>query len=82
MHSLILNDNANMRLEGITGIVKYSDKEVVLTTENHRLCVSGERLKVDKIDVKGGLAEINGSITGIRYGHSNPAGNLMRKLIR
>lgn len=77
--SLSLINRKNLKLEGIVEILSTSETILMLKLKDTTLCISGENINIQKIDVNTGILEAEGKFTSIKYGKS---GNFFKRIFK
>lgn len=67
-HSLTLIDRETLSLTCVSEVVSVSETALVCKLKDCTLIITGENLKVSKLDVDCGKVELNGNIISIKYG--------------
>ena len=65
--SLSLENRKKLSLTGVIEVISFDDGQINLNTNLGGLNITGENLKVNKLDVQNGDVVITGSITTIVY---------------
>ena len=83
-HNVILEDRRRMTVSGVTDIDSFDDETVVLYCETGELCIRGEGLHINRIDVESGDLSLEGErIDGISYADNLPnRGGLLGRLFK
>ncbi|MDR3262867.1 MAG: YabP/YqfC family sporulation protein [Clostridiales bacterium] len=81
-HSLHLEGNARLTIGGVISVKNYNDKEVTLALCEYILCVGGENLNMDKLDIDDGAVVIEGLILNLRYLKSAEKGGFLKRLAK
>ena len=64
---LTLTDRKELRVMGVKEVVSFDDTGAELETENGRLCVEGEGIRLGELDGEGGNVLITGHICSLAY---------------
>ena len=65
-------------VNGVTGVISGTDRELVLRTEGGTLKLRGENFDVNKVDLETGVVEVKGSLLALVRGKSSLAKRLFR----
>lgn len=65
-------------VNGVTGVISGTDRELVLRTEGGTLKLRGENFDVNKVDLETGVVEVKGSLFSLVRGKSSLAKRLFR----
>lgn len=65
--SLSLENRKKLSLTGVSEVISFDDRQIDLNTNLGGLNITGENLKVNKLDVQNGEVVITGSIASIVY---------------
>ena len=79
--SIILNNQRNLKLTGISDIISCNDKTLILKTSNNRLTITGSDINVTKLIFETGELEATGNFDCIKYSSSNNGG-LMKRIFK
>lgn len=66
-HNIILNSRSNASLDGVTGVISFDERTVVLKTVLGELTIDGEQLNITKLEIDQGRLLIEGNICGMFY---------------
>lgn len=67
IHQIKLINRKNAELEGVTDVISFDDKEILLETTEGRLLISGKELHVGCIELETGKVSIDGEVSHICY---------------
>lgn len=83
-HKLHIDNRSKITLTGITEVVSFDDKQVILDTVQGMLSISGEGLKVDRLTIDNGEAGIEGTVYKMEYADKREvsAGSIFSRLFR
>ena len=73
-HKLQLVDRQKLTMSGVTEVVSFDEKLVLLTTEYGGLSVEGENLRIGTLDVDRGDVRLGGKINGVYYYENRSTG--------
>ena len=65
-------------VNGVTGVISGTDRELVLRTEGGTLKLRGENFDVNKVDLETGVVEVKGSLLSLVRGKSSLEKRLFR----
>lgn len=77
--AISLINRKNLKLEGIVEIISTSETNLILKLKDTTLCISGENINIQKIDVNTGILEAEGKFTSIKYCKS---GNFFKRIFK
>lgn len=80
-HTIFISSNKT-EISGISGVLSFTEDEVVLSLPSRSLYLQGEKLCVDSIDTEEGLAVVSGVITSIRYKKQGEKLGFFKKLTK
>ena len=66
-HSVTLYDRRDMRIEGVTEIVSFDEKDVVLKTQCGDMAIEGCDLKIAVLEIDAGIVVLSGTVSGVYY---------------
>ena len=71
-HSFVSESRNSIKLLGVSDVVSFDDREVVLQTVCGGMTIEGEELHVGVLNVEEGRIEIDGRIDGLFYFDNTP----------
>ncbi len=66
-HALRIEGRERLSVSGVEDVAGFDENTVVLTTSLGELTVRGHELRIEKIDLEGGLLELRGKIGELSY---------------
>ena len=81
-HKLTLNERKALTMNGVTEIVSFDERTVVLQTSLGLLEVQGQQLALKTLSVDGGQVVVEGHITALYYEEPRPAGSFWSRLFK
>ncbi len=84
-HRLTMQDRAKVELTGVTEVISFDNKEILLETIDGALRFGGEDLHVKRLTLERGEIAIEGRIQEISYhesGKDKTAGSFFGRLFR
>ena len=66
-HDLILNSRGRLSINGVKDIISFDENNVNLKTMCGDLCIDGENLHVNVLNIEKGEVEMTGKIIGMNY---------------
>ena len=69
-HKLMMQDRKNLTMTGITEVVSFDDRAVVLRTCMGTLVVHGQGLQLKQLSQEGGQTTVEGEISALVYEQS------------
>ena len=72
-HKLILNERRDLTVTGVSEVVSFDDRLVVLLSELGKLMIHGQELRLKQLE--GGQVRVEGSISALVYEESGVARN-------
>lgn len=67
VHDLILNSRGKLSINGVKDIISFDENNVNLKTVCGDLCIDGENLHVNVLNIEKGEIEMTGKISGLNY---------------
>ena len=67
LHELHLRDRKELTMNGVTEVVSFDDRSVVLKTVCGELSVEGEELHMSALDTAKGAVAVSGNIQSVIY---------------
>lgn len=80
-HHAILENREKLMLSGVTAIVSFDDRTVILFTRLGELVILGRGLHIEQLSIESGDVTVLGEVQALRYGDRDrtaPAGLLGR----
>ena len=66
-HSICLKDRKDMRIDGVTEVVSFDDRYVMLKTQCGDMAIEGKDLKIAVLEIDAGIVVLSGTISGVYY---------------
>lgn len=66
-HNLVLDLRERLSISGVKEIINFDDKSVNIKTVCGEMCIDGENIHINILNVEKGELEISGKINGINY---------------
>ena len=79
-HSLSLEGRSKMSISGVEDVSGFDENTVILTTSQGELCIHGDSLHIDRIDLDAGQVLINGLVQELKYDEAAPARSIWSRL--
>ena len=73
-HRLTLAERNKLTVTGVTEVVSFEDREVVLQTGMGILTVQGSQLQLKTLSLEGGQVEVEGSVSALIYEEARQGG--------
>lgn len=73
-HRLTLAERNKLTVTGVTEVVSFEDREVVLQTGMGILTVQGSQLQLKTLSLEGGQMEVEGSVSALVYEEARQGG--------
>ena len=80
-HRLTLEDRQHLVLTGVTDVDSFDDNSVLLRTNRGMVSVRGEGLQLRSLNVEGGQAAVDGTVTAIVYEGAPRQGGFFKRLL-
>ena len=80
-HRLSLEDRQHLVLTGVTDVDSFDENAVLLRTNRGLVSVRGEGLQLRSLNVEGGQAAVDGTITAIVYEGAPKQGSFLKRLL-
>lgn len=74
IHDIIIKSRENIIINGIKDIIDFDDQEVNLSTVCGNLCIEGENIHINTLNVQSGEIAIFGKINSLYYIDSTETG--------
>lgn len=65
--TITLTNQTNLFLSGVENVISVCPKEVVLTIAGQKLCVLGENMEIQRLDLENKILIIDGLVREIKY---------------
>ena len=79
-HSLSLEGRERLSITGVEDVSGFDENMVVLSTGQGDLCIRGQELHIEKIDLDAGQMELQGHIQELNYDEPAASGSLWTRL--
>ena len=79
-HSLSLEGRSKMSISGVEDVSGFDENTVILTTSQGELCIRGDSLHIDRIDLDAGQVLINGLVHELKYDEAAPVRSIWSRL--
>ena len=79
-HCLQLEGRDKLSVTGVDDVAGFDENSVVLTTAQGDLCIHGQQLHIERIDLDAGRLEVCGHIQELRYDEPAVSGSLWKRL--
>ena len=79
-HSLRLEGRTKLSITGVDDVSGFDENMVVLSTGQGDLCIRGQELHIEKIDLDAGQMELHGHIQELNYDEPAASGSLWTRL--
>ena len=66
-HKMIMTNRKNCSLTGITDVIAFDEKEVVLETQLGTLFIKGDNIHIKRLTLESGEVDVEGSIDAYMY---------------
>ena len=77
--TLTLDNRSLLKLTGIAEIISSSDTQISLKTDNSGAIITGQDIRITKLDISSGMLEAEGNFDSIKYGKN---GNIFKRLFK
>ena len=77
-HRLTLAERSKLTVTGVTEVVSFEDREVILQTGMGILTVQGSQLQLKTLSLEGGQVEVEGNVSALTYDEPRQGGWLSR----
>ena len=81
-HRLELDGRSRLILSGVEDVERFDESEIVMSTSEGTLIVTGEQLHIDKLTLDGGELHVDGRIESMSYVNEPPRGGLFSRIFR
>ena len=81
-HSLLLTSRESLALTGISEVVSVSESALVCNLQQGNLIITGDNLKVTKLDVESGKVDLTGTVNSIKYSNTKSKEKFFKKLFK
>lgn len=78
-HRLVLEQRKQLTVTAVTEVLHVEANSVVLRLSQSLLVIQGEELRLKQLSEAGGLVEIQGAVSALRY-EKAPVGGRLRRL--
>lgn len=83
-HYVSMEDRRNLTVSGVEDVERFDETNIVLTTTQGILMVTGEGLHIEKLSLDGGDLKVEGKIDALSYeeGAERNVGGFFSRLFR
>ena len=83
-HHVTMEDRRRLTVSGVEDVERFDESNIVLSTTQGVLVVSGEGLHIEKLSLDGGDLKVEGKIDALTYeeGTEQRAGGFFSRLLR
>lgn len=83
-HHVTMEDRRSLTVSGVEDVERFDESNIVLSTTQGVLVVSGEGLHIEKLSLDGGDLKVEGKIDALTYeeGAEQRAGGFFSRLLR
>ena len=83
-HSVTMEERRRLAVSGVEDVERFDEANIVLSTTQGVLGVSGEGLHIEKLSLDGGDLKVEGKIDALTYeeGTEQRAGGFFSRLLR
>ncbi|MBM6896302.1 sporulation protein YabP [Pseudoflavonifractor capillosus] len=83
-HHVTMEDRRSLTVSGVEDVERFDESNIVLSTTQGVLVVSGEGLHIEKLSLDGGDLKVEGKIDALTYeeGTEQRAGGFFSRLLR
>lgn len=79
-HRLTLDGRSRLNMTGVLEVESFDENTVVLVTTRGTLVVRGQGLHLQMLSLEGGQVSVDGTVDGLDYEQSAPAGGFFARL--
>lgn len=79
---LVLSDRKKLKITGVSEVENFSETIVCANTCMGQLCVKGEGLKINRLDVDDGELVIDGKINSVEYTKKKEKGSFFESIFK
>lgn len=66
-HKMVMINRKNCSLTGVTDVIAFDDKEVILETQMGTLFIRGQNMHIKRLTLEQGEVDVEGSIDAYMY---------------
>ena len=81
-HRLELDGRSRLIVSGVEDVERFDENEIVMSTCEGTLIVTGERLHIDKLTLDGGELHVDGHVESMSYVNESPHGGFLSRIFR
>ena len=71
-HSFRLDNRSKGTVTGVTDVIAFDEKEILLKTKAGKMTIRGSALTLTRVDLELGETDIQGKVDGILYSREQP----------
>ncbi|MFO7152702.1 MAG: sporulation protein YabP [Bacillota bacterium] len=80
-HRLLLSDREVLEIGGVLNVDKFTDEDIVVSTEKGMLQVKGEKMHMKQLNLDEGVIVVEGYVKAISYTEEIPSGEKRKGLL-
>lgn len=81
-HGLTLNERSRLSMTGVSEVISFDDRTVVLHTSLGMLTVHGQQLQLRQLSPEGGKVAVDGKISALVYEEPRSERSWLQRLLR
>ena len=81
-HRLELDGRSRLIVSGVEDVERFDEAEIVMSTSEGTLIVTGDQLHIDKLTLDGGELHVDGHIESMSYVNESPHGGFFSRIFR
>jgi len=79
-HGLQLEGRQKLSVSGVEDVSGFDENTILLSTSQGELCIRGQELHIERIDLDAGHLEVRGQVQELSYGEANQSGGFLSRL--
>lgn len=79
-HTVNISDRASVTITGVEEALGFDETSVLVRTSLGELCIRGEALHVERIDLDSGELEVHGKLSELNYDEPKESGSFWARL--
>ncbi|MDN5346473.1 MAG: hypothetical protein PWP65_37 [Clostridia bacterium] len=83
-HQIIVTGRKKLFIEGVTQVLNYDEKEIILETNSGLLILTGENFNIYNLSLEKGVLEVSGLLRALEYSEksSGKGKNILQRLFK
>ena len=81
-HNIIIEAREKISITGVLSVEEFDENSINCTTNKGDICVKGDNLHIEKLDLENGELVVSGTIYNLDYTDTNQRGGFFARLFK